>query len=193
MSDSDSSSSDEFLPVGLSSLNLQKMSLKHPQTVSVLVKKTNDDTFNLIPELQYESLLNRAEEYFKKNTNGGKKNIKLVVTRRNRKTQINIVEIAKQLNRQEGQLTKYVLKGLYTEGTVNEKGVLNIDGRYVQSEVENILKSFINEYVVCKSCESIDDTEIIKKNRLFFVKCNACQSERCVGNTVDGLNVSKLK
>ena len=89
-------------------------------------------------------------------------------------------------------LSKYILKGLFAEGTINDKGILNIDGRFVQSEIENIIKKFINEFVICKSCESIENTVIIKRNRLFFIHCNDCNSERCVGNIIDGFNLNKM-
>ncbi|EED43795.1 protein translation initiation factor IF-2b [Enterocytozoon bieneusi H348] len=192
MNDSSSDSEDSYIPVGLSKINLGKFANIKPQTCNVLVKSVSTDSFNLIPELQYEYLLNRAEEFLKKNTKLNKKNIKLIVTRKNKKTQVNIEEVAIQLNRQPEHLSKYILKGLFSEGTINDKGILNIDGRFVQSEVENLIKRFINEFVICKSCESIDNTVIIKKNRLFFVHCNDCNSERCVGNTIEGVNLNKL-
>ncbi|OQS55529.1 hypothetical protein EHP00_567 [Ecytonucleospora hepatopenaei] len=183
-----SSSEEDYVPVGFSqvNLNLSNLNCKKPETVNVFVKKTVDDSFDLMPQLQYEYLLNRADEYLKQTIDNNKKSIKLNVTRRNRKTQINIQEVAEQLHRQTEHLSRFMLKGLFSEGTVNEKGILNVDGRFVQSEVENVIKTFIAEYVVCKSCENMNNTVIIKKNRLFFVKCNSCGSERCVGNVIDG-------
>lgn len=192
MNDSSSDSEDSYIPIGLSKINLGKFANIRHQTCNVLVKSISTDSFNLIPELQYEYLLNRAEEFLKKNTKLNKKNIKLIVTRKNKKTQVNVEEVAIQLNRQSEHLSKYILKGLFSEGNINDKGILNIDGRFVQSEVENLIKRFINEFVICKSCESIDNTVIIKKNRLFFVHCNDCNSERCVGNIIEGLNLNKL-
>ncbi|ORD94998.1 IF2B [Enterospora canceri] len=190
-SESDSSSSDCYVPVGLSKQRLDRFASTKPQTVNVLVKKVAEDGFGQPPVLRYEHLLARAEEHLRTNSKTARKNIRLVVTRRNKKTQVNVCEVALQLNRQPEHLSKYILKGLFTEGTINNNGVLNIDGRFIQSEIENLINAFINEYVNCKSCESIDNTVIIKSNRLFFVKCNKCNSERCVGNAIDGFHFSK--
>lgn len=192
MLDDSSSEESDYLPVGLSQLNLNRLNCKKPQPCNVFGQKVGEDAFDLIPQLQYEFLLNKADEFLKQTIGKDKKNITLTVTRKNRKTQVNIEEIAAQLNRQPEHLAKFVLKGLFSEGTVNEKGILNVDGRFVQSEVENVIKTFILEYVVCKSCENMNNTKIIKQNRLFFVKCNNCGSERCVRHTIDGLNLSKI-
>ena len=63
MNDSSSDSEDSYIPVGLSKINLGKFANIKPQTCNVLVKSVSTDSFNLIPELLYEYLLNRAEEF----------------------------------------------------------------------------------------------------------------------------------
>ncbi|KAL6121881.1 hypothetical protein NUSPORA_01138 [Nucleospora cyclopteri] len=185
---SESESEENIVPIGLSKLSLSKLNKFRPSTVNVMVKKKELVQGEFIPALRYENLLNRADEFLRKNASSQKKRLKLVVTRKNRKTQVNASELAIQLNRQVVHLSKYILRTLFAEGSVNERGVLNIDGRFVQSEIESAVKSFIEMYVICKSCDSIDSTNIVKQNRLFFVKCHKCNAERCVGATIEGFN-----
>ncbi len=196
-SDSDYSSSDSdegLVPVGLSNLNIG--SRTSINTRNVFMGEQVVDEFGLIPAMRYDNLLRRAESFLKKGSADDKKSrkkLKLFVARKNRKTIVNVAEVAHQLNRQTGHLKAYLVKNLGVCGNVSEKGMMSLDGRFVQNQIENVLRDFIESYVACNSCGNVNMTKIIKEERLFFLFCEKCKSKRCVGNTIEGYNVKQGK
>ncbi|EPE05091.1 eukaryotic translation initiation factor 2 beta subunit [Ophiostoma piceae UAMH 11346] len=92
----------------------------------------------------------------------------------------NITEVAKRMKRTEDHITLYLLAELGTSGSVDGSRRLVIRGRFQQQHIENVLRKYILEYVVCKTCKS-PDTELNKgENRLYFITCNSCGSRRSV-------------
>ncbi|CAK7266101.1 translation initiation factor eIF-2 beta subunit [Sporothrix epigloea] len=92
----------------------------------------------------------------------------------------NITEVAKRMKRTEDHITLYLLAELGTTGSVDGSRRLVIRGRFQQKQIENVLRKYIIEYVVCKTCKS-PDTELSKgENRLYFITCNSCGSRRSV-------------
>ncbi|EFW99208.1 eukaryotic translation initiation factor 2 beta subunit [Grosmannia clavigera kw1407] len=92
----------------------------------------------------------------------------------------NIAEVAKRMKRTEEHITLYLLAELGTTGSVDGSRRLVIRGRFQQKQIENVLRKYIIEYVVCKTCKS-PDTELSKgENRLYFITCNSCGSRRSV-------------
>jgi Eukaryotic aspartyl protease/Domain found in IF2B/IF5 len=68
----------------------------------------------------------------------------------------------------------------------------NLQGRFQQKQVENLLKKYIVEYVTCKTCKSAD-TNFIRENRLFFVQCESCGSTRTVSAIKTGFLAQTTK
>jgi translation initiation factor 2 subunit 2 len=96
----------------------------------------------------------------------------------NKKTFIsNFKAICTKLNRKVDDARDYFEKELCTTVTVNQEGSLVITGVYKQVGIMKVLDSYIKKYVTCKECSSCD-TEIIKENRLTFLKCNKCLSKK---------------
>lgn len=180
---SSTSSEDDFTPLGIGLLNISK-----GKSASVMVQKVEEEKSDLPSVLQYLSLLSAAMEILNKSreSDGERMKLALNVIRRGRKTYINLVEIANQLHRQPEHLAFFVSKDLLTEGTVNKDGQMILNGMFLQSGIEGALRHFIEAYVLCKSCESVEDTFIAKENKLFFLKCNRCKGSRCVGNSIEG-------
>ncbi|KAI5169869.1 translation initiation factor 2 subunit 2 [Pancytospora epiphaga] len=181
---SSTSSEEDFLPVGISMLNIHS-SRKSP---AVMAKKMDDDSSGLIPPLRYINLLNTAMEILNKAQRDDEEKIKLPlnVIRKSRKTYINVVDIGKKLYRQPEHLSHFVAKELYTEGSINKEGCLVLNGSFLQSNIERALRHFIEIFVVCKSCDSVEDTYITREAKLFFLKCERCKASRCVGNNIEG-------
>ncbi|KAJ9126622.1 hypothetical protein QFC24_001651 [Naganishia onofrii] len=91
----------------------------------------------------------------------------------------NIADICRRMRRQPKHLMEFLFAELGTSGSVDGSQRLMIKGRYTQKNMENVLKKYIVEYVMCKTCKS-SDTILEKENRLYFIICEACGSKRSV-------------
>ena len=92
----------------------------------------------------------------------------------------NIAEICKRMKRTDEHVTAYLFAELGTSGSVDGSRRLVIKGRFQQKQIENVLRTYIIEYVTCKTCRS-PNTELSKgENRLYFITCNSCGSRRSV-------------
>lgn len=187
MPSSSSSSDEDFIPVGLSMLKLNSKKNLTP----VMAQKIKEEDTEFPSALQYFNLLNRAMDILNRDREEESERLKLglSVVRKGRKTYINVVDIANQLNRQPEHLSHFLTKSLYGEGNVNKDGQLVLNGSFLQSAVERALRQFIELYVVCKSCENVDETHIVRENKLYFLKCDKCKASRCVGNVIEGFTL----
>lgn len=92
----------------------------------------------------------------------------------------NLAEICKRMKRADEHVTAYLFAELGTSGSVDGSRRLVIKGRFQQKQIENVLRTYIIEYVTCKTCRS-PNTELSKgENRLYFITCNSCGSRRSV-------------
>jgi len=184
---SSSSDEDDFIPVGLSMLKLNPRA----STMSVMAHRVKEEATEFPAALQYYSMLNRAMEALNRNKEevGERLKLGLSVVRKSRKTYINVVSIAKQLDRQPDHLSHFLTKNLCGEGNINKEGQLVMNGSFLQSAVEKALRQFIELYVVCRSCESVEETRIVRENKLYFLRCDKCKASRCVGNVIDGFTL----
>lgn len=87
----------------------------------------------------------------------------------------NFGEICRSLKRQEKHLHQYLLAELGTNGSIDANTALIIKGRFQQKQIESVLRSYIKEYVICKTCRS-PDTLLQKEERLTVLFCNNCRS-----------------
>lgn len=60
-----------------------------------------------------------------------------------------------------------------------EKDIIMFNKKYKENEMNNIIKNFINLYIKCKICKQFN-TEIIKKEREYWVKCEKCGYEKYI-------------
>lgn len=186
---SSESNEEDYVPFGFNMLNINSKIPAAP----VMAPKVQEENNELPGPLQYYNLLSRVMEQLNKNKEeeGEKLKLGLSVLRKNRKTYVNIVKIAQQLNRQPEHLSHFLSKNLLTEGSINKEGQLVLSGSFLQSAIEKALRQFIELYVVCKTCESVDETYICRENKLYFLKCSKCNSSRCVGNVIEGFTLKE--
>jgi len=97
----------------------------------------------------------------------------------------NFGEICKSLKRQEKHLHQYLLAELGTNGSIDANNALTIKGRFQQKQIESVLRSYIKEYVICKTCRS-PDTLLQKEERLSVLLCNNCRSRYFVSGIKTG-------
>ncbi len=92
----------------------------------------------------------------------------------------NFSQIAKTLNRSEEHLYKYLVKSLGTAGMI-DNGRLILQGKFTEEELQKEINEYVKAYVICKECNA-PDTELIKEDRVQFVRCMACGAKQPVKN-----------
>jgi len=98
---------------------------------------------------------------------------------------INFHANCKSIARKPKHVLAFVLTELGTTGAIGGDGKLVIRGRYQPKQLENLLKKYIVEYILCKSCKSVD-TVLKKENRITFLVCNTCGSSTSVASIKSG-------
>lgn len=93
----------------------------------------------------------------------------------------NFKEISDVLVRDQSHLLKFLSSELATAGII-EGGRAVFQGRFEQRTLTSLIDLYINKYVICPVCGR-PDTKIVKENRLFFMKCDACGARSSIGKT----------
>lgn len=97
----------------------------------------------------------------------------------------NFIEICKMVHRQPRHMQAFILAELGTSGSVDANNQLIIKGRFMQKQIENVLRRYIREYLTCHTCRS-PDTVLQKDTRLFFLQCESCGSRCSVASIKSG-------
>lgn len=88
----------------------------------------------------------------------------------NKKTLLaNLPEISKRLKRTPEHITSFLFAEMGTSGSTDSNGRLIIRGRFQSKQIENILRRYIMDYVICKTCKSPDTDLSRGENRLSFI------------------------
>lgn len=90
----------------------------------------------------------------------------------------NFSQITNYIKRQPEHLAKYLAKELATSFLL-EMPRLILNRRIKIEKVNEKIKNYVRDYVVCKECKK-PDTELLKKDRILFVHCLACGSTHSV-------------
>ncbi len=88
----------------------------------------------------------------------------------------NFKSIAERLNRDPKMIMKYLLRELATSGTFDGQRLI-LKGVFSSLKINEKIREFTREYVICPECGS-PDTIIIKEGRVTFLKCMACGAKR---------------
>lgn len=106
---------------------------------------------------------------------------KAIVTKEGVRTIVrNLTQIAKILNRNEEHIYKYLVKSLGTAGII-DNGRLILQGKFTEEEIQKEINEYVKIYVLCKECNA-PDTELIKEERVLFMRCLACGAKQPVKN-----------
>lgn len=183
--DSESESDSDSIPFGFD---------LHSFTKSVKTPNATEEAPSIASDLKYENLLNKAIYKLQelRDFNDDLRVQLFLDVRRDAptKTSVNLREIAASLKREEDHLLRYVMNELLTTGSTNQEGRLYMKGRYSKTQIQEIIKEYIELFVLCKTCLKFDDTEIQKENKMTFLKCNNCGASRHVGSIVEGYKSS---
>jgi len=156
--------------------------------------ETTSDTTSVQGEYTYEDLLTRVFNIIREKNPGVIDGDKVRLTLKppqvarigtKRTSFSNFGEICKSLKRQEKHLHQYLLAELGTNGSIDANNALTIKGRFQQKQIESVLRSYIKEYVICKTCRS-PDTLLQKEERLSVLLCNNCRSRYFVSGIKTG-------
>jgi translation initiation factor 2 subunit 2 len=91
----------------------------------------------------------------------------------------NFVQIAGVLRRPVDHLLKFILRELATPGEITRSGLLAIGSKVAASRVNDKIRQYANEFVLCQDCGK-PDTEIKLEGDFAFLKCSACGSKHPV-------------
>eukprot|EP01006_Ploeotia_vitrea_P019316 TRINITY_DN51496_c0_g1_i1.p1 TRINITY_DN51496_c0_g1~~TRINITY_DN51496_c0_g1_i1.p1 ORF type:complete len:135 (+),score=18.86 TRINITY_DN51496_c0_g1_i1:330-734(+) len=93
----------------------------------------------------------------------------------------NFQDFWKTLNRPQDHLLNFILAELGTSGSIDGNNCLILKGRYQPKHIENQLRQYINEYVQCAMCHSLE-TDLLKdaNTRLYQLSCRTCNATRTV-------------
>ena len=132
-------------------------------------------------EFKYEELLQKAMEKIPKKVSTSERfKIPEVTSEiQGNKTFVkNFGEILSVLRRSQEHLSKYLLKELATPGNF-QGNVLVLQRKVLKEILQKKIESYVKEFIFCKVCNS-PDTKLVKEDRLFFMKCEACGAKSSV-------------
>ncbi|KZX11001.1 translation initiation factor IF-2 subunit beta [Methanobrevibacter filiformis] len=84
----------------------------------------------------------------------------------------NFKDIAEALNRDPQHLLKFLLRELGTAGNL-EGGRAILQGKFTHFLINERLDEYVEKFVYCQECNR-PDTRIIREDRIFILKCEAC-------------------
>lgn len=129
----------------------------------------------------YESLLKRAREQLPE-TLLEKKRLEIpklsVMIVGNRTMIKNLTEVAGIIRRDSRHLLKYLAKELASQGGMEGQTAV-FQGKFGGFMVNRKFEKYVDDYVLCSECKK-PDTNLVKRDRLVFIKCEACGAEKPV-------------
>jgi translation initiation factor 2 subunit 2 len=133
----------------------------------------------------YEQLLNEAYEKIKPISNSGERFEipKAVGHFEGKKTILtNFYQIADHIRRNPEHFQKFMLKELAASGQKEgDRFVLNMN--VPSAKINQKVEQYVKEFVLCKNCGK-PDTELVKEDRMAFVKCLACGAKHSVRSKI---------
>jgi translation initiation factor 2 subunit 2 len=90
----------------------------------------------------------------------------------------NFAEIADVVRRDQDHLMKFLLGELGTAGKIDGNRAI-FNGKFEQSLVNGLIRSYVDDYVICSECGK-PDTRLVKDDRVLLLRCDACGGHRPV-------------
>jgi len=84
----------------------------------------------------------------------------------------NFKAICDAMNRNPELVLKFLSKELGTAALFDGRRAV-FQGKFFEDTIENLIKTFIKEYVICPVCKR-PDTHLVKEKRFLFLDCDAC-------------------
>ena len=94
----------------------------------------------------------------------------------------NFFQIAEHIRRDSTHFMKFILRELATQGQrEGERLVLN--NIIPSAKINQKIEQYAKEFVICRECGK-PDTELIKEDRLLFIKCLGCGAKHSVRSKI---------
>lgn len=84
----------------------------------------------------------------------------------------NFTEMAGLINREGKHFFSYLLKELGTAGGQEGERAI-FQGKIPANMIQDRIKTYIENYVLCKECHK-PDTYLVRENRTLIMRCEAC-------------------
>ena len=84
----------------------------------------------------------------------------------------NFADILKILRRDATHLSKFLFRELATPGTI-QSNILILQRKVPSQMLQQKVEDYVKEFVFCKECGE-PDTKIVKGDRIYFLRCEAC-------------------
>lgn len=184
---------DEFLPLKLP--KRKKKVRTYPQPNEHIPEETKDDDLKKGELYSYNFLLNRLYDKLRSDNpklTGTPSKAKLqpldVQKDGTRKTLVaNFENLCTELNRDMNHVMQYIVTELCVKGSIDGSKRLVLRGRFSPGALGTIARKYVNEYVICYACKTVDTIiEKDKQSRLNILRCNTCGASRCVQHIVQG-------
>jgi translation initiation factor 2 subunit 2 len=88
----------------------------------------------------------------------------------------NFAEIAKALRRDPKHVAKFLFKELAVPGTITGNELI-LNGKVSSMIINQRLRDYLNEYVICKECGK-PDTNLTVDAGVATIKCEACGARK---------------
>ena len=90
----------------------------------------------------------------------------------------NFFHIAEHIRRNPEHFQKFILRELAASGQ-RESDRLVLNNKIPSEKINQKIEQYMKEFVICRECGK-PDTELIKEDRLTFIKCSACGAKHSV-------------
>jgi translation initiation factor 2 subunit 2 len=84
----------------------------------------------------------------------------------------NFSEIADALNRDPQHILKFLLRELGTAGNLEGSRAI-MQGKFTHYLINDRIDEYVTRFIMCHECNR-PDTRIIREDRIFILKCEAC-------------------
>lgn len=132
-------------------------------------------------DYDYPALLKRARESLPKITEsaerfempkvkGHQEGTKTIIT--------NFLQIADLLRRDSKHLLKYLQRELATPAVMEDTRLI-LGSKISSALINTKIEQYANDFVLCSECKK-PDTQILKEDRIFVIKCTACGAKHPV-------------
>ena len=102
---------------------------------------------------------------------------------------VNFMELVELMNRSHEHVMQFILAELAASGSIDGKQRLIMKGRFQPKSIENVIRKYMIEYVLCSLCKS-NDTELEREQatRLMYMQCKQCGARRSVAPIKGGFS-----
>jgi len=84
----------------------------------------------------------------------------------------NLKDICDRLKRNKAHLLRHLAGELATSGTIDKDRAI-FQGKFDNRALEQLVERYVKEFVLCPVCHQ-PDTKITRKDRIYFLVCEAC-------------------